>query len=112
MKFRIVILQLVSFVFLNLNAQENQNIELSKLSSGNYTVNKVIENGSNFKFETAAKQWPVSFIKTGDIISEVVVNRAGIIEEKYQSDLPAFPAYYKNATSEIVITAIDKKIYY
>lgn len=93
-------------------AQENQNTELSKLTSGNFTVNKVVENGSNFKFEVAAKQWPISFKKEGENFTEVVVNRAGIIEEKYQADLPGYPAYYKNEASEIVISAIDKKIYY
>jgi hypothetical protein len=98
--------------FLGINAQENQNIELGKLSSGNFTVNKVLENNGNFKFEIASKQWPISFTKDGNNYSEVTVNRAGIIEEKYQADLPGFPAYYKSETSEIVITAIDKKIYY
>lgn len=95
-----------------MNAQESQNTELSKLASGNFTVNKVIENGSNFKFEVAAKQWPISFKKEGESFTEVVVNRAGIIEEKYQADLPGYPAYYKSEASEIVVTAIDKKIYY
>ena len=104
-----VIFALTPFV---VKAQENQNTELSKLASGNFTVNKVIENGSNFKFEVAAKQWPITFKKEGENFTEVVVNRAGIIEEKYQADLPGFPAYYKSETSEIVITAIDKKIYY
>lgn len=107
--FIMVIFALTPFV---LKAQESQNTELSKLASGNFTVNKVIENGSNFKFEVAAKQWPISFKKEGDSFTEVVVNRAGIIEEKYQADLPGYPAYYKSETSEIVISAIDKKIYY
>lgn len=104
-----VIFALTPFV---LKAQENQNTELSKLASGNFTVNKVVENGSNFKFEVAAKQWPISFKKEGENFTEVVVNRAGIIEEKYQADLPGYPAYFKSETSEIVISAIDKKIYY
>ncbi len=112
MKFRIILIQLLTVVLFNLNAQENQNVELLKLTSGNFTVNKVVEGGSNFKFETSAKPWPISFNKEGDRFTEIVINRAGIIEEKYQADLPGFPAYYKSTTSEIVITAIDKKIYY
>ena len=107
--FIMVIFALTPFA---VKAQENQNIELSKLASGNFTVNKVIENGSNFKFEVAAKQWPISFKKEGESFTEVVVNRAGIIEEKYQADLPGHPAYFKSDASEIVISAIDKKIYY
>jgi hypothetical protein len=98
--------------FLGTNAQENQNVELGKLSSGTFTVNKVVENNGNFKFETASKPWPVSFTKDGNNYSEITVNRAGIIEEKYQADLPGFPAYFKSETSEIVLSAIDKKIYY
>lgn len=97
---------------LDASSQENQNTELSKLTSGNFTVYKVIESGSNFKFEVAGKQWPLSFIKEGDSYKEVVVNRAGIVEEKYQADLPGYPAYYKSLTSEIVVSAIDKKVYY
>lgn len=97
---------------LHLLAQENQNIELAKLTSGNFTVYKVVENGSNFKFELSSKPWPVTLKKDAATFNEIVVNRAGIIEETYQVDLPGFPAYYKSATTEIVLTAINKKIYY
>lgn len=93
-------------------SQENQNTELAKLTSGNFTVYKVVESGSNFKFELASKQWPIAFNKEGDKFKEIVVNRAGIIEEKYEADLLAFPAYYKSSTLEPVVSAIDKKIYY
>jgi len=95
-----------------IKAQESQQVELSKLSPGNFTVYKVTENGNNFKFEIASRQWPLSFTKEGESITELVVSRAGIIEEKYQADLPGYPAYYKSETSEIVVSAIDKKIYY
>lgn len=109
---KIFFLLFITLIFGESAAQENQNIELSKLNPGNYPVYKVLENNGNFKFETATKPWPINFTKTGDEFAEVIVNRAGIIEEKYQADLPGFPAYYKSATSDIVITAIDKKIYY
>ncbi|MBN8695327.1 MAG: hypothetical protein J0L87_02250 [Bacteroidetes bacterium] len=109
---KIFFLLFITLIFRESAAQENQNIELSKLSSGNYPVYKVLENNGNFKFEAAAKPWPINFTKAGEEFAEIVVNRAGIIEEKYQADLPGFPAYFKSATSDIVITAIDKKIYY
>ena len=112
MNIRITISLLLNLVFVNINAQENQHVEFSKLNSGNFTVYKVVENKSNFKFETASKPWPLSFKKEGDLYTEVLINRSGIIEEKYQADLPAFPAYYLSTGSEIVISAIDKKIYY
>lgn len=102
------------FVSLQLktNAQENQNIELSKLANGNFPVYKIVENHGDFKIESSSKPWPVSFIKENGAFSEIIINRSGIIEEKYQADLIGYPAYYKSATSEIVVTAIDKKIYY
>lgn len=112
MKISTAISLFLNLAFLNINAQENQNTELSKLSSGNFTVYKAVENKSSFKFETAAKPWPISFKKDGDGYTEVTVSRSGIIEEKYTADLPTFPAYYMSPTSEIVISAIDKKIYY
>lgn len=103
---------LLTLVFPHVQAQENQNTELSKLSSGSFPVYKVIENGSNSKLEATAKPWPVTFKKEGDVFTELIVSRSGIIEEKYTADLPAYPAYYMNPELETVITAIDKKIYY
>lgn len=64
MKISTAISLFLNLAFLNINAQENQNTELSKLSSGNFTVYKAVENKSSFKFETAAKPWPISFKKT------------------------------------------------
>lgn len=103
---------LIGFLCFKTKAQENQNTELAKLSAGNFAVYKAVESGSSFKFESTSKPWPVTFIKDGESFSEVVVNRSGIIEEKYQADLLGYPAYYKSDASEIVLTAIDKKIYY
>lgn len=109
---KLIFLLSITLIFANTKAQENQNVELSKINTGNFPVYKVLENNGNFKFEAASKPWPINFKKEGNEFTEVIVNRAGIIEEKYQADLPGFPAYFKNTTSEIVITAIDKKIYY
>lgn len=109
---KIYITGILFLLFFYMSAQENQNIELSRLSSGNFPVYKVIEDGGKFRFENTSKPWPLNFKKEGDDVTEVLVNRSGIIEEKYQADLPAFPAYYMNAGLEVVVTAIDKKIYY
>lgn len=101
-----------SIGLLSVQAQESQNKELLKVNSGNLTVYKVVESGSSFKFESASKPWPVSFAKEGEEFKEVIINRAGIIEEKYEADLPGFPAYFKSSSSEIVVSAIDGKLYY
>lgn len=93
-------------------AQDNQNIEIAKLASGEFTVYKAIPKSGDFKFEKASKPWPVSFTKDGEVFSEILVKRAGIIEEKYQVDLPGYPAYYKTQASDIVISVQNKKIYY
>lgn len=94
-------------------AQENQNIEIAKIESGNFQVYKVIDKGyQDYKLEAATKPWPVEFIKDGASVTGVLLKRAGIIDEKYEADLPGFPAYFQNSTSSVVITVIDKKIYY
>jgi len=103
---------LLIFSFFKTSAQENQNFLLSKFSSGNFTVFKCVENGNNFKFEASAKPWPINFAKEGERITEITIKRAGIIEEKYQADLPNYPAYYKSISSEIAVTALDDKLYY
>jgi hypothetical protein len=104
------------FIFFQSNlsiAQNNQNIEISALENGNFTVYKVVEiSYNNTKFEKAAKPWPVKFIKENEEVTSVSLKRAGVIDEIYVSDLPGFPAYFFNKTSEIVISVIDKKIYY
>lgn len=94
-------------------SQENQNDEIAKISSGKFTVHKVVEKGyKDYKFETASKPWPVEFKMNNSICKEVFIKRAGIIDETYVVDLPKYPAYYSTATTEIVVTVIDKKIYY
>ncbi len=103
---------IASFLCFITKAQDNQNTELAKLTTGSFPVYKAVENGSSFKFESTSKPWPLSFIKEGENFTEIIVNRSGIIEEKYQADLLGYPAYYKSAASEIVVSAIDKKIYY
>ena len=93
--------------------QQNQNIETANLESGSYQVYKTMEKGYNkFVFEQAKKNWPVEFYKDGDKCTKILVKRVGIIEEFYVADLPNYPAYYLTSTSNIVVTIIDKKIYY
>lgn len=94
-------------------SQENQNVEIAKLEAGNFPVYKVVDKGyGDFKLEAATKPWPVDFVKSDAAVSAVLLKRAGIIDEKYEADLPAFPAYYQAGTTNIVVTVLDKKIYY
>ncbi|MFT4600023.1 MAG: hypothetical protein ACI857_000191 [Arenicella sp.] len=94
-------------------AQENQNIQFSKIESGSYQVYKAVEKGYNkFSFVQAKKNWPVELFSEGDNYPKVLIKRVGIIDEFYNADLPDYPAYYLNSTSSTVVTVIDKKIYY
>ena len=94
-------------------SQNSQNDEIGKIASGKFTVHKAVEKSRNeFKFETASKPWPVEFKMNDGACKEVFIKRAGIIDETYKVDLPKYPAYYSTSTSEIVVTVIDKKIYY
>lgn len=94
-------------------AQQNQNIEFSKIESGSYPVYKTVEKGYNkYVFEQAKKNWPVELFSEGDIYPKILIKKVGLIDEFYTSDLPAYPAYYLSNTSTTVITVLDKKIYY
>lgn len=94
-------------------SQDSQNDEIGKIASGKFTVHKAVEKSRNeYKFETASKPWPVEFKMNNSKCEEVFIKRAGIIDETYKVDLPKYPAYYSTSTSEIVVTVIDKKIYY
>lgn len=103
----IIGLQLISF------AQDNQNVELSKIESGSYPVYKMLEKGyEKYVFELAKKHWPVELFSEGDIYPKILIKRVGIIDEFYNSDLPTYPAYYLTTASSINITVLNKKIYY
>lgn len=94
-------------------SQDNQNIETSKLESGSYQVYKVTEiSYDKYTFNQAKKNWPVEFFKEGDKCPKILIKRVGIVEEFYEADLPDYPAYYLTAATNIVVTVIDKKIYY
>lgn len=100
-------------ITISAHSQENQNSEIAKLDAGNFPVYKVVDKGyQDYKFEAATKPWPVEFVKNETAVSAVLLKRAGIIDEKYEADLPTFPAYYQASTTNIVVTVIEKKIYY
>jgi hypothetical protein len=94
-------------------AQDNQNVELSKIESGSFKVYKTVEKGyDKYVFEQAKKNWPVELFKEGDIYPKILIKKVGILDEFYEADLPAYPAYYFGGNADINVTVIDKKIYY
>lgn len=93
---------------------ENQNqIANAQFKDGDLFIGKVVnhEKKANVRLiEYPAKPWPVKFTKEGDRVTEVMVNRAGVIEEKFTPDVPGFPAYFVfNGTR---LTMYDNVMYY
>lgn len=94
-------------------AQKSQNEELASMESASYFVYKPVEKSSNrFVFEKATKPWPVEFRKEGNYFTEILIKRAGIVDELYTVDLPAYPAYYNGGNKNFVVSVIDRKIFY
>lgn len=86
---------------------------LKKNSAGDYSVGKITatEKRPNDKFvEVATKKWPVKFQLEGDRCNEIIILRAGVVEEKYSVDVPGYPAYYSNGSTRI--TFIENTLYY
>jgi hypothetical protein len=67
-------------------AQESQHKILEKYESGSFSVFKINDKG---KFEQIKKKWPITISK-----SEILVKRAGILDENFKADVPGYPAYY------------------
>jgi hypothetical protein len=85
---------LSSLLFLwcsSVKSQESQNTILSNFESGNYIIYKV---NDKKKFELVKKKWPVEITKQGDKVSQVLVKRAGILDELFKVDVPGYPAYF------------------
>jgi hypothetical protein len=53
--------------------------------------------------EVAAKLWPVKFELSNNKCSEIVIMRAGVVEEKFLVDVPGHPAYFSNGVSRISV---------
>ena len=75
----------------SLNAQQSQHEILKTYDSGSFTVYKVNEKG---KFEEIKKKWPINFSKNGESVTDILVKRAGILDESFKPDVPGYPAYY------------------
>jgi hypothetical protein len=92
-------------------AQKNQNEYAGKFVSGQYSVFKVIEKSYNkYVFEPVKKKWPIEVTSDGGSISQVLVKRAGIIDEIFKPDVPNYPAYF--GFQDLRVTYIDGLLYY
>ena len=93
------------------NAQQSQNELLKNFTATSVNVFKVEKNKKgNPVFEKSAKPWPITLEKSGESISKLIINRAGVIEEPYEPDLKEYPAYFKDTKHRVVF--IDDNFYY
>ncbi|WP_299109300.1 hypothetical protein [uncultured Tenacibaculum sp.] len=87
-----LILLLLPFFVLG---QKNQNEILAGFQSGKYTVFKVEKvSYKKYKMVKVKKQWPIQITKGGTEVSNVLVKRAGILDENFIPDVPGHPAYF------------------
>ncbi|UKN00581.1 hypothetical protein K6119_12655 [Paracrocinitomix mangrovi] len=92
-------------------AQKNQNHYAEKFTSGQYSVYKVVEKSyGKYVFEEVKKKWPIEVTASSGKIDQVLVKRAGIIDEIYKPDIPTFPAYF--GFQDLRVTYIDGLLYY
>jgi hypothetical protein len=101
------------FISLSQYAQyKNQNDILSTYTSEKYSVYKVEKvSYDKYKFVGIKKQWPINFKKSGNEITNILVKRAGILDENFKPDVSGYPAYF--AFSTYRLTFIDNLgIYY
>ncbi|WP_299159685.1 hypothetical protein [uncultured Tenacibaculum sp.] len=90
---------LLMFLAVICQAQENQNKILAAFQSGKYTVFKVEKvSYKKYKMVKVKKQWPITFTKSGEDVSNVLVKRAGILDENFKPDVPGHPAYFNFST--------------
>jgi hypothetical protein len=94
---------------------QNQNQLAAKMGEGDFYAFKFDEKKKAVSAGKAA--WGIKFVKSGqkdgsgnEIITELILNRAGIVEENYKPDLTNHPAYFFNDAVRVMY--MDGKIFY
>lgn len=103
---------LLMFLAIVGQAQKNQNEIVATFQSGKYTVFKVEKiSYGKYKMVKVKKQWPIQITKTAKNVSNVLVKRAGILDENFKPDVPGHPAYFNFSTYRLTFID-DIGIYY
>jgi hypothetical protein len=107
----------MSFLLLNFQSiaqNPNQNKLIASFAEGDYTPFKFDDRK---KVVAGGKAWGIKIGKDSKqdgggntIITELVLNRAGIIEETYKPDLPNHPAYFIGEGIRVMF--FDGKLFY
>lgn len=88
---RYSILVFLLLFFFRAESQYQSQLELSKkFSDGNYIVYR----NDQGKLDKVAKLWPISIVRSGDVIEKIIVKRAGVVDEEYIPDLKDAPGYF------------------
>lgn len=101
---RLAILLSLLFICFQSYAQ-SQSDQALNLPEDNYAAYRA----DGDKFKKTPRPWGVSFVKNGDIVTAIKINRLGVVEELFEADLPEQPAYY---TYEGKRALIDNGIIY
>lgn len=86
---------IILFLAFTVQSQKNQNEILTDFQSGKYSVYKVEKvSYKKYKMVKVKKQWPIEISKSGNNVTNVLVKRAGILDENFKPDVPGHPAYF------------------
>ncbi len=112
---QLIITFLFTILTLGTTAQfKNQNEVLSKYSSGSYTVFR----NDQGKLDKVNKAWPLTINKAGtkdaqgfDVVENILVKRAGVVDETFVPDLKEQPGYFSYEASKLIFFD-DYAVYY
>ncbi|MCX6316469.1 MAG: hypothetical protein NTW29_04215 [Bacteroidetes bacterium] len=78
---------------------KNQHEMLSNYTSGNYSVYR----NDQGKLDKVNKQWPVTITRNADNkVENVLVKRAGVVDELFVPDLPEQPGYFSYESAKLI----------
>lgn len=111
------VFQYISFIFFIMShptIAQNQNVFVKNFSDGYYQVFKT----ENENFVQATKTWPLKLFfssnldtENNKIVEKIEINRANVVLETFQPDIPNYPAYFGMGDSRITFLK-DYVIYY
>ncbi|MEN9548388.1 MAG: hypothetical protein RIR12_979 [Bacteroidota bacterium] len=83
-------------------AQYQTQLDLANnFTDGNYTVYR----NDQGKLDKVAKLWPISIVRTGNVIDKIIVKRAGVVDEEYIPDIKEAPGYFFYEDYRLVFTS-------
>lgn len=95
----LILLFMFTLPVLAFSQYKNQHEILSNYTSGNYTVYR----NDQGKLDKVNKQWPVVINRSADNkVENVLVKRAGVVDETFIPDLPEQPGYFSYDAAKLI----------